>query len=226
MLNRKKVLLAFIFSYVLCTLVLPPVFAGKIPVSGYEKSLYPLPSFDAVTIFILVLLCVIFYIICGQYNLPKQKASVKVCLLKSSASFFAIAAVWAVFSAFAGGSFGAATAQKSASLPVFFAGVLCAAAFEEFLYRLYLPQSMLFFIQNAKLKNKNAGLLKTAPIAAEILCVLLFALAHRYLGFLAVLNAFFAGSVLRLLAKKTNIACSWLVHSIYNCTIFALAIFQ
>lgn len=225
MLNKKKVLLILFFAYVLIVQVFPPVFINSLTISGNsEESLNVFPNFNVPEILFFVVWCIVFYIICWQYNFPKPKVNKKSCLGKSFAAFCAIIAIYAVISSFAKNNFCAAPSKTNAQWIVFFLGVFCAAAFEESLYRFYLPQSLLFFIQNTKLQSTNTTFAKILQFTAEVLCVLLFGLAHKYLGIFAILNAIADGIILRLLAKRTNIICCWLVHSIYNCTIFAFFI--
>lgn len=222
--------------YVSGALILPPIFirqdSSAVQPENFNEFLYQFPNFSLTAILYFIFWCTIFCVICVFYNrslsnnLQKTKPSIKTCIAKSFITFSAIVAFWTVVSLLFSSKLQAAPSKTNARWILFFAGVFCAAAFEECLYRLYLPESFQFLIENTKLKSKNARFYKIFQIAAEILCVLLFALAHRYLGILAVLNALFAGSVLRRLAKQTNIICSWLVHSLYNCLIFAFAIFQ
>lgn len=103
----------------------------------------------------------------------------------------------------------------------FLQGVLCAvnlaaAAFsEEVIYRAYLPLSIKKLFGEEK---------KMSHVFAEILSVLLFGAAHISNGILAVLNAIFAGLVLRVCMKKTRgIQAGFIAHFLYNAlTLFAM----
>lgn len=90
----------------------------------------------------------------------------------------------------------------------FFAGTICAAFYEEVIYRMYLPESMKHFI---------VGKPKIPYFLPEIIAVLLFALGHLYLGVLGFLNALLCGIVLRICLLKTHsIWFSFIPHTVYN----------
>ncbi len=92
------------------------------------------------------------------------------------------------------------------------------AFFEEALYRFYLPYSI---------KNFYCPENQVSPfcfVVSEILPILLFALAHRYLGWGSVLYAFFMGGVFRalflFLQKRISPWLSFVIiggiHSLHN----------
>lgn len=90
---------------------------------------------------------------------------------------------------------------------------LLSAASEEILYRFFLPESLAFFSGFAK-KERTKKILASF---SEILSALAFALSHRYLGFLSVMNAFFAHGILRFCCKKTGkLRLNVLSHFLYN----------
>lgn len=81
---------------------------------------------------------------------------------------------------------------------------LCAAFFEEAVYRFYVVQSLAYDFLCPR-------------YVAEILAVILFAMSHKYLGILAVINAIVAGVILRICFIKTNSIITCVVaHFIYN----------
>ena len=83
------------------------------------------------------------------------------------------------------------------------------ALFEEALYRQYLPETLI-----ALLPQK-----RTLTMLAELLCVALFALAHKG-GPLALLNAAFCGFSLRFFKRKSpTIIPVFASHFIYNLTL-------
>lgn len=85
-------------------------------------------------------------------------------------------------------------AEIFAALPIYQVTfrILFAAAYEELLYRVYLPYaSKSFFTGAFSWKAQSAGKI------AEISTLLLFAFAHRYLGTGAVLYAAAAHAILR-----------------------------
>ncbi len=93
-----------------------------------------------------------------------------------------------------------------------------SALYEESLYRVYLPETALFLISKTNIK-KNPQLL------VEILCVAIFALSHRYLGFLAVLNAAMGGLLLRLCYRScNNLIPGWAAHFTYNLTLILFSL--
>lgn len=108
---------------------------------------------------------------------------------------------------------------------VFFLITCVFACTEEILYRYYLPKTFKYFSIGI-FHNKNIAARKFFIAVGEILSILLFALAHRYLGIFAVFHAFISGALLRWNIKKTDTVVSvCLIHCFYNCLIFALYIF-
>lgn len=89
---------------------------------------------------------------------------------------------------------------------------LVTCFYEEIIYRFYIPD---FLISNVKFPK----------IVPEILSILIFALSHRYLGLAPVINAFFAGFVLRrCYLKSSSIITCFLAHFSYN--IFMLYLYM
>ena len=79
------------------------------------------------------------------------------------------------------------------------------AVYEEALYRFFVPQFFLFYFEGK------------AKVFFEALSVLLFALAHIYLGSAGFLNALICGIILRLTYKKTeDLGANCLIHFLYN----------
>ncbi|UTC67777.1 MULTISPECIES: CPBP family intramembrane glutamic endopeptidase [unclassified Treponema] len=106
---------------------------------------------------------------------------------------------------------------------IFAAKIVFLAAYEEVLYRIYLPYRIKTLLGNT---NKFGPYLS----APEILSVLLFALAHRYLGFFNMLYALAAGIIFRILylafkkkmeckteQKKAIITAALIVTIIHSC---------
>lgn len=103
---------------------------------------------------------------------------------------------------------------------VFFLLTCFFASAEEVLYRYYLPRTFRFFI-DAFYQDNNSKAKKICVELSEFFAVLLFALAHLYLGITAVIHAFISGVILRWNIKKTDTLVSvCLIHSLYNCLIF------
>ena len=87
---------------------------------------------------------------------------------------------------------------------------ICAAFYEEVLYRFYLSDALLSVIT----RKKNFRFAWILCEAAGLLC---FAFAHLYMGWISVLNAALAHILLRLCFKKTGKLCPCVAsHFIYN----------
>lgn len=96
---------------------------------------------------------------------------------------------------------------------VFILKIICAAVYEELLYRVYLPfRLQSFYTQKAVPFNRSFLLSELPP-------VLFFALAHRYLGLFNVLYAFAAGCIFRLVYKRLRIK-----HHFWVCAAFISAL--
>ena len=115
---------------------------------------------------------------------------------------------------------------------VFILKIVFFAAYEEILYRIYLPYRIKSFY------GENPESFKSAFAAYEILPVIFFALAHRYLGSFNVLYAAAAGIIFRVLyvliqkkasAKRSitiasikEALCVIVLHSVHNGIIYLL----
>lgn len=103
--------------------------------------------------------------------------------------------------------------QKASEYFLYIIVFLMSAFFEEVLYRKFLPESLIRFCNFIR----NEKILRIAKWSAEIIAVLVFAFAHRYLGYLAVLNAFVSGIILRLCyIKSKSIFPGFIAHAAYN----------
>lgn len=101
-----------------------------------------------------------------------------------------------------------------------FTSAIVLASYEEILFRFFLPERGLALIKSIVSAYEKPEA-PVAVIAAELIPIVLFALAHRYLGLYAVCNALCAAVILRFaLYKKMHIAVLCAVHSAYNITIF------
>lgn len=94
--------------------------------------------------------------------------------------------------------------------------ILAVSAFyEETLYRQYLPETLMEIIPRKG---------KATAWFSEILCVTMFALAHRYMGFVPVINALVSGAILRFSYKKTgSIYAGFIAHFTYNILLVVFA---
>ncbi len=101
----------------------------------------------------------------------------------------------------------------------FFLKFLLAVFYEEIIFRIYLPEESKNLLSK-KIKNKKIVCAFTEPIIA-----LLFAFAHRYLGWPAVINAFVAHLALRICYIKTeNFFTILTAHFFYNLISFFLSV--
>ncbi|AIN94727.1 CPBP family glutamic-type intramembrane protease [Treponema putidum] len=115
---------------------------------------------------------------------------------------------------------------------IFISKIVFFAAYEEILYRIYLPYRI------KSLYGQRAHTIKYCFWSSEIFPIIFFALAHRYLGFLNVLYAMAAGIIFRILyvliqkkfgtkysparASITAAVCVIFIHSVHNCIIYLL----
>lgn len=87
---------------------------------------------------------------------------------------------------------------------------LFSGFFEEVLYRFYCPEIFKVFL--TKIKSE-----KIVFFISEILALLLFSLAHGYLGILSLFNAAIAHIVLRITYKKSEtVIPGFMAHFLYN----------
>lgn len=90
---------------------------------------------------------------------------------------------------------------------IYFVNLLVAVVYEETIYRLFLPDLLIKFSDGGK----------NLLIPIEIFCILIFSFSHRYLGYLAVINAAICGAFLRLTKLKSKkIWAGVLAHFLYN----------
>ena len=90
---------------------------------------------------------------------------------------------------------------------------LFSAFYEEVIYRFYFTDTLISILTQINDFFKK----KTFKIICEIIGCILFALAHKYLGFFAILNAAIAHFILRFSYKKANsIIPGVIAHFSYN----------
>ncbi|MBQ7158327.1 MAG: CPBP family intramembrane metalloprotease [Treponema sp.] len=97
-------------------------------------------------------------------------------------------------------------------------GTICAAFYEEVLYRVYLPDAIKQLLKKRNhTENNNDAPSQKIMLICEAAAVILFALAHRYAGWLSVANAMAAGIILRRCYYKTGALWTNLTaHVAYN----------
>ena len=87
---------------------------------------------------------------------------------------------------------------------------------EEFLYRFFLPESLNFAVKKI-FTGKNINISLLLAVLVEAISALIFAFSHRYLGFLAVVNAGLAHLILRFFYKKCErLEVTAAAHILYN----------
>lgn len=85
-----------------------------------------------------------------------------------------------------------------------------SAFFEEVIYRFYTPEILKYLLK--KIKSE-----KIIFILSEIFALLVFSIAHLYLGLLSVFNAMIAHIILRICFKKSeSIYPGFFTHFFYN----------
>ena len=235
-----------VFTASLCLFVIPPLFAGSVPVRAFSAWTVPIkPMCYAAIAYVLLV-----------FSFPRSAQRTKRDAFRfvqtgwaiaSFGSLCVIASAVELAVRFSGGKAGLHPALPSSIAETLFciADFACASFYEEALYRLYLPETLHAVLTDVFLKSKkndaetgkktaagesaahedaawekigesaasgnaaikNAERKKRAESAvwiSETLSVAAFALSHRYLGLPSVINAFFAGIVLRICCKKSD----------------------
>lgn len=218
----KKRYIAIEFLLVLVFLVLPPLFVTK----GYGLSKSTSLSLEVA---VKILMTIAFYMQMkflfssgrDQSNNSHNKFSLLVRrLFWFSITLGILMLVFALMQALTFVTSGDSLAESfvptitSIKAFAFVALTVGAGAFyEEVIYRQLIPEFLFELL--GTLKNK-----KIAVVSCEAIALLLFAFAHRYLGWIAVLNSFLCGIILRLCFRKTGSAITGsLVHFTYNMTL-------
>lgn len=111
-----------------------------------------------------------------------------------------------------------ATVETEADKLILVLWTILLATFEEFTYRWLLPVRLRsFWIE----RRPADAYTTTRKILCEAAIICLFALAHRYMGWWAVLNALLAGTILRTCFFKTgSVYPALIAHVLYNLTVF------
>ena len=96
-----------------------------------------------------------------------------------------------------------------------FVSIIVAAVFEEVLYRVFLPESVLYLINCANIKKPETE--KFIKLTAEFSVAVLFAVQHMYMGAAGVVTAFTAGLSFRWITVTTGSPLlSMLIHCVNN----------
>lgn len=213
---KKRYILAE-FLVVFIFLLIPPIFADKGAYLSEEFSFSILAEF-----FIAVILQIQFKI---ENKCEKKSANEKFILLVNSLKWgaFTLGFLMLIFAAVHAFCFAFKISSTQTEILlknpenfsswIFLIFTLAAGAFfEESVYRQFVPETL----------NSLLGKWK---IPVEIFSVLIFALAHRYLGWISVCNAAFCGAVLRICRIKTDsIAPSFAAHFVYNLSLIVFSV--
>lgn len=222
----KKQYLVAEFAAVFLFLLLPPLFVNSGNSSANSFSFSPVIFAEGVIAFLLDFQ---FHYFDKNKNQDKQRDKKLISFAKYSSIFFitfgSLALVFAVFQLLSF-LFPKITvgSLSSVTLPCgFYEWCVCVfmlltgAYYEEALYRLFLPECL--YLIFGKSKNK--------VILFEAVVILLFAFSHRYLGFIAVINAAICGTILRLCFVKTkSVYTGALAHFLYNIGMYILFAFS
>lgn len=214
------------FTLIFITFIIPPIFYG-IKCSTTDLNL----SYSSFTFILGIIAFLIFYIEKCKKNEKVlstiQKFRIPL-LISDGLIFFGLICVTSVVFEIYGYFFKGFSELKLNWPDTFFgylrliSGTLCAAFYEEVIYRFYFPSALLNLLTENKIIKHTNGKVKLFAIISEVLGVVLFSLGHIYLGILGVLNSAVCGILLRICMKRTGtLVIPLLIHSIYNLLTFA-----
>ena len=208
-----------VFAASLCLFVIPPLFPGSAPTRAFSSWTFPIkPLCYAAIAFALL-----------RFSFPPSAERSKADAFRfvqtgwaiaSFGSLCVIASVVELSVRFSDGKANLHPSLPSSIAETFFciANFACASFYEEAIYRLYLPETLGAILKDVFLKSKKwKKRAETAVRISETLSVIAFALSHRYLGLPSVVNAFFAGIMLRICCKKSGtLWTNTAAHFAYN----------
>lgn len=209
-------------AFVIALLVIPPIVSGAGRADGSAGTL-PAPAFSA-RLVALTTAAALLYARHRNVHLIRFQSrwtAMRIAVMSGvSLAAFGALCVSSALAALAGHLSGAGSASLSA--PCGIAGwlgaagaVICAAFYEEVLYRMYLPE---------ELKSLLSSGGKIPAMVPECAGVLLFAAAHSYQGALGVANALVCGAALRrTIAATRSIWFALVPHAAYNMMALAAA---
>ncbi len=222
------------FLLIIAFFAIPPIFSSGQNVEQISDQQAFSPAAPLSTLLMRVALCL--YIL---FKVKFGKKDFKSFSFASTLSILCILLLNAFLWNFIAGFFSSSSKDElekimpEGLLPNFYVwlSLFVSAFYEEILYRKFLPDesfsicSYRYFnpttIEEASVDSKQNSL--KYRIIVESLIILIFALGHRYLGVWAVLNAVFAGGVLRFFCVKTGSFLSgFTAHLIYNLIVFFL----
>ncbi len=203
------------FSIIFIFLVIPPLFQG--PTDGNSVNIANGGRFS---LMIAVQGLISAALICQDSRTPFLDESGRVRKFSTGLSFL----IWTPISlglamlsqaAFTGLSM--LTGTEGSPIPVFpespgqwtvyFLNLSIGVLFEEAIYRLFLPDALVSL----------TGGRKKLRIPCEAACIAIFALSHRYMGIMAVMNAAVCGTIFRIARIRSGrIWAPTAAHLIYN----------
>ncbi|MBR5934449.1 MAG: CPBP family intramembrane metalloprotease [Treponema sp.] len=212
----KKLILYLEFALISIFFIIPPLFTNPVPV--IQNSNFSLNWRSAV---ILIIALLIYYRHEFTKNQTKdaEKINIFQCFASISTCFGLLMLSNVILSVISYLILKQPETQinyqNTTSFSIFSTVInfLVAGFYEEAVYRLYLPAALRTF--TCKIQNKYF------IYFIEFICIVIFALGHRYLGWIAVIYAFSAGIILRYFTlKHGTILIPFICHALYNILVF------
>lgn len=219
--KKRYILIEFLF--VLAFLAVPPVFVS------HGTGLSQAGTFNASVLYQLLISVILFFQFLKLKPAEKSKAKIFRFLFHGTITLGILMIIFALMQSiellFSNEEMKSQNFMPDVDGPLSILfltlAVVCGAFYEEVLYRQFLPEFMAL-IAGEKINRKLVF------YGTEFLALLLFAFAHRYQGWISVVNSFLCGTVLRLCYKKTSsVLPGAAAHAVYNLSlsVFYILIF-
>lgn len=219
----KKRYILIEFLLVLAFLAVPPVFVS------HGTGLSQAGTFNASVLYQLLISVILFFQFLKLKPAEKSKAKIFRFLFHGTITLGILMIIFALMQSiellFSNEEMKSQNFMPDVDGPLsilfFTLAVVCGAFYEEVLYRQFLPE-FIALIAGEKIN------MKLVFYGTEFLALLLFAFAHRYQGWISVVNSFLCGTVLRLCYKKTSsVLPGAAAHAVYNLSlsVFYILIF-
>jgi len=208
--RRTFVLEIIIFALIVIFIIIPPFLTPSIASgAGAQKLLFDW-SFPWSQLGLAVFALVLYFLLEKYLNRARKKFFFPSLLALSAIIFVALIIKFIVLKISADGKFFyQPKPEKALEWLIAIVTFLLSALYEEVIYRFYFPEELIRLF-NLKFSSK-------LNLLAESLALLAFAFAHYYLGIPALINAFFAHIILRLLYIKTGLIWNCvIIHFFYN----------
>ncbi|WP_191018106.1 CPBP family intramembrane glutamic endopeptidase [Treponema zioleckii] len=212
----KKITYAIELFLIILFFIVPPIFMQN-PINSTIKMIYPMQTF------VTIIFGIVLYLQIKDKFIPYKEISFFKIAIDAGKSLLCLgtlllsAAVleslsFLILKKTHPTEFTLIAPKNFLQILNFLIGTFGAAFYEEVLYRLYLPEEIKFLAKiNSPFKKR------IFDISTEILCVIIFALGHLYLGILGVANAIIGGTALRICVKKTcGIWAGFFAHAAFN----------